>query len=134
MAYNYLSTYRKFDFEVPTKEEKKRPCQLKLGENRNKRKYDDVINDIEYEEQNMMHILRDNDVYKNLMLFNKKEKIDETMFTPKIVYAGILSPTLPKGFRPIPDVEEDNLLLLSKLAEIDEITKLAEIISNLEKM
>ena len=66
----------------------------------------------------MMHPLRNNDIYRNLILLNKKEKIDKTMFTAKIVYAGILSPTLPKGFRPIPDYEEDNLLLLASLAEV----------------
>ena len=119
---------------------------MDLSYKNNKRKFDydndndndnddyddnDVDEDFDNEEHNMMHPLRNNDVYRNIIRFNKKEKIDKTMFTAKEVYAGIMCPTLPKGFRPIPDIEEDNLLLLSDLAET---TKLAEIISNLEKM
>lgn len=36
----------------------------------------------------------------------KKEKIDKTLFTPKIVM-GIKFPTLPSGFIPIPESDND---------------------------
>jgi len=64
------------------------------------------------------------------IVISKKEKIDKTLFTPKIV-SGILLPTLPKFFRPIPCFEDNNLLIL---AELSELIGMSEIINNLENL
>jgi hypothetical protein len=147
MSISYLTTPKKM------REYKQRPPQLELSNNskinkiNNKRKYDETdetedtaANDAN-EENNRMHPLRNTLIYKNFMLINKKEKIDKTIFTPKIV-SGILIPTLSKGFMRIPDfdyedydsvydadyeddVPRDKLLMLAKIAEV---------ITNLEKL
>ena len=151
MSINYLTTPKKM------REYKQRPPQLELSNNNkinkinkinNKRKYDetdgngDVAANDATEENNRMHPLRNTLIYKNFILLNqKKNKIDKTMFKPKIV-SGILIPTLPKGFMRIPDfdyedydsvydadyeddVPRDKLLMLAKIAEV---------ITNLEKL
>ena len=142
MSINYLTTYKKFEVQKEKKEKhkKNKPSPLVLSTQNNKRKYEDIINDSENEEQNMMHPLRNNDIYKNLMLLSKKEKIDKTIFTAKIVFAGIVSPTLPKGFKPIPDYDyeyesdynfqED----YKDCCEQGNLIMLAEVITNLEKL
>jgi hypothetical protein len=150
MSINYLTTYKKFEVQKEKQEKQKKqkkqkkhknkPSPLVLTTQNNKRKYEDIINDSENEEQNMMHPLRNNDIYKKLMLLSKKEKIDKTIFTAKIVFAGIVSPTLPKGFKPIPDYdyeyesdynfEED----YKNECEQGNLIMLAEVITNLEKL
>jgi len=37
----------------------------------------------------------------------KKEKIDKSLFSAKIVWGGIKIPTLPKGFKPISEYESE---------------------------
>ena len=145
MSINYLTTYRQFDVqkekqekqEKQVKKEKNRPAPLILNKPRIKRKYDDIINDSENEEQNTMHPLRNTDIYRKLILLSKKEKIDKTMFTAKIV-SGILIPTLPKGFRPIPDYEYESEYNYEADYEDDceqgNLIMLADVITNLEKL
>jgi hypothetical protein len=110
---------------------------------RNKRKIDETNDDEENEENNMMHPLRQTDIYRNLQMFNKKEKIDKTIFTPRIV-SGIIFPTLPKGFMPIPDYDYDSDSKFNSNSEYDadsedelhpvNLLMLAEVITNLEKL
>lgn len=123
--------------ETQIKKEKNRPSPLILNKPRIKRKYDDIINDSENEEQNMSHPLRNTDIYRKLMLLRKKEKIDKTMFTAKIV-SGIFIPTLPKGFRPIPDYEYESEYNYEADYEDDceqgNLIMLADVITNLEKL
>ena len=130
MSINYLTTPKQM------REYMQRPPQLELSKNNkinkinNKRKFDKTDDTDANTEQNRMHPLRNNAIYRKLMLLNKKEKIDKTIFTPKIV-SGILVPTLPKGFMRIPDYDyeeydadyeddnqQDNLLMLAKIAEV----------------
>ena len=147
MSISYLTTPKKM------REYKQRPPQLELSKNNkinkinNKRKYDETedtdANDATEatEENNKMHPFLNTVIYRNFMLINKKEKIDKSIFTPKIV-SGILFPTLPNGFMRIPDydyedydsvydadyeddVPRDKLLMLAKIAEV---------ITNLEKL
>ena len=141
MSISYLTTPKKM------REYKQRPPQLELSKNNkinkinNKRKYDETEDTDANEENNRMHPFLNTVIYRNFMLINKKEKIDKSIFTPKIV-SGILIPTLPKGFMRIPDfdyedydsvydadyeddVPRDKLLMLAKIAEV---------ITNLEKL
>ena len=138
MSINYLTTYKKFEVQKEKQEKKEKhknkPSPLVLTTQNNKRKYEDIINDSENEEQNMMHPLRNNDIYKKLMLLSKKEKIDKTIFTAKIVFAGIVSPTLPKGFKPIPDYDYEYESDYKDCCEQGNLIMLAEVITNLEKL
>jgi hypothetical protein len=146
MSFNYLTTYRKFEVktekkETQVKKEKNRPSPLILTKYRSKRKYNDTEKDTENEEQNIMHPLRNTDIYRKLMLLSKKEKIDKTMFTAKIV-SGILIPTLPKGFKPIPDYDYENESESDYNYEPNyeddckqsNLLMLADVITNLEKL
>jgi hypothetical protein len=93
----------------------------------------DASND---EENNMLHPLRQTDVYKILTLF-KKTKIDKTIFAPRIV-SGIIFPTLPKGFTRIPDYDYDSLsdydADFEDDTQQDNLLMLVEVITNLEKL
>jgi hypothetical protein len=129
---------------------KQRPAPLQItaksakSKINNKRKFDeidssdssdsgDASND---EENNMLHPLRQTDVYKILTLF-KKTKIDKTIFAPRIV-SGIIFPTLPKGFMRIPDYDYDSLSEYDADYEDDEqqdnLLMLAEVTTNLQKL
>lgn len=143
---------------------KQRPAPLQINTNNtnntqnktnNKRKFDEICaggssdsgdsgdsgdssdasND---EENNMLHPLRQTDVYKILTLF-KKTKIDKTIFAPRIV-SGIMFPTLPKGFMPIPDYDYDYDYLSEYDADFeddeqqDNLLMLAEVTTNLQKL
>jgi len=151
MSINYFTTPKKM------REYKQRPPQLELSNNskinkiNNKRKYDETdgngngdaaaANDAT-EENNRMHPLRNTLIYKNFILLNqKKNKIDKTMFKPKIV-SGILIPTLPKGFMRIPDYDYEDYDIDYDADYEDEepknkllmLAKIAEVITNLEKL
>ena len=92
------------------------------------------------EENNMLHPLRQTDVYKILTLF-KKTKIDKTIFAPRIV-SGIIFPTLPKGFMRIPDYDYDSLSEYDAEYDADyeddeqqaNLLMLAEVTTNLQKL
>jgi hypothetical protein len=131
---------------------KQRPAPLQINakntkiKTNNKRKFDeigssdssdsgDASND---EENNILHPLRQIDVYKILTLF-KKTKIDKTIFAPRIV-SGIIFPTLPKGFMRIPDYDYDSDSLSEYDADYeddeqqDNLLMLAEVTTNLQKL
>ena len=71
--------------------------------------------------------------YTDQFVLSKKEKIDKTLFTPKIV-SGILLPTLPKSFRPIPDYECKNDYNHKANYDQSNLIMLANVITNLEKL
>ena len=100
-------------------------------------KFKHNINNSENEEQNIMHPLRNTEIYRTLLLLSKKEKFDKIMFSAKIV-SGILIPTLPKGFRPIPDYEYESEYNYEADYEDDceqgNLNMLADVITNLEKL
>ena len=139
MSIKYFTTYRKFDLpkEKQLKKEKIIPSPLILSKPRIKRKYDDIINNSENEEQNIMHPLQNTEIYRTLLLLSKKEKFDKIMFSAKIV-SGILIPTLPQGFRPIPDYEYESEYNYDADYEDDceqcNLIMLANVITNLEKL
>ena len=123
---------------------KQRPAPLQINaknakiKTNNKRKYDEIDSGDsgDSEENNMLHPLRQTDVYKILTLF-KKTKIDKTIFAPRIV-SGIIFPTLPKGFMRIPDYDYDSLsdydADFEDDTQQDNLLMLAEVITNLEKL
>jgi hypothetical protein len=129
---------------------KQRPAPLQINakttkhKTNNKRKFDEIGSSdsgdsgdaSNAEENNMLHPLRQTDVYKILTLF-KKTKIDKTIFAPRIV-SGIIFPTLPKGFTRIPDYDYDSLsdydADFEDDTQQDNLLMLAEVITNLEKL
>jgi hypothetical protein len=131
---------------------KQRPAPLQINakttkhKTNNKRKFDEIDSSdsgdsgdaSNAEENNTLHPLRQTDVYKILTLF-KKTKIDKTIFAPRIV-SGIMFPTLPKGFMPIPDYDYDYDYLSEYDADYeddeqqDNLLMLAEVTTNLEKL
>ena len=139
MAINYLTTYKKYELKEKKEKiyNKRKLDEIEDNDNDNDNDYVHVHvhNDTKYMIRSVIRptmqpinrALRNKEICKKIAIINKKMKIDSTIFAPKIV-SGILIPTLPKGFMPIPDYEDesdyeddyhqDNLLLLSEVISI----------------